>query len=154
MSAYFARKLPHIYFLSALHAAHGSNRLHPNPRTAASLARMQNKDRAVVCYYLSWTIFFILSFMSFFIKDRSCTSCLNSDSSTVQIADACRTKCINEKKKKQTKRKRKGRGDHNQKYVERSRYVQEMPGRALAVSSVPPFTSERNIENPSRSVSR
>lgn len=148
MSAYFVCKLPHIYFPAVFRAPHSSGWLYPNPRTAASLMHAcKNKDRAraLVSYYLSLTFFFfILSFMSFFIKDRSCTSCLNSDSSTVQIADACRTKCIKKKKREKENKKRKGRGDHNQKYVERSHYVQEMPGRALAVSSVRRSRSQRS----------
>lgn len=80
----------------------GFTQTHAQQPLSCMNAKIKTEPEPWSIYYRSLTIFFfiILSFMSFFIKDRSCTSCLNSDSSTVQIADACRTKCIKKKKKR------------------------------------------------------
>lgn len=163
MSAYLVCKLPHIYFppWCSVHrtAQAGFTQTHAQQPL---MHECKNKDRAraLVYSYRSWTIFFILSFMSFFIKDRSCTSCLNSDSSTVQIADACGTKCIKKTTEKENEKEKRQRWSQ----PEICRKVTLCTGDDGAGSRSefsPPFTFRAllvmrtcNIRTPSRSVSR
>lgn len=65
----------------------------------------------------TYPVWFTILIFIIFIEDGICTSCLSFRFKHSADSDACRRKF---------KWKRKGRGDHNQKYVQRSEYVQAL----------------------------
>lgn len=110
---WFVYKLSHIYIT---HNSIQLNITRSKGQNEVLLVNL-NKDRHIeFCLPFSFYHYFIV------IEDRSCTSCLNLRVKHSADSNAC---------KQIKKRKKKGRGDHNQKYIQRSNYVQEIPGLPL-----------------------